>query len=473
VTEDAKRVVIIGGGPAGLTAAYELSRNGADVTVLEASGQVGGISRTVDFEGYRFDLGGHRFFSKSEEVERLWDEFMAPERLLVRNRLSRIYYGGKFYFYPLKIGNALSNMGIVASGLVLASYAWAHVNPRRPETSFEDWVSNRFGRRLYEMFFKSYTEKVWGIPCTRLSAEWAAQRIKGLSLTGVLLNALKGGRGNTVKTLIEQFRYPPLGPGQLWEACATKCVAAGVDLRIGERVTRIARAADGRVSGVVTTDASGAVKRHIADDVLSSMPIRDLFASIEGAPEELRDRAKNVKYRGFIVVAVVFDEPDLFPDNWVYIHAGEVKVGRVQNFKNWSPHLVPDPGTTCLGMEYFADPGDDLWTSPDAALIALAEREVREIGLVKAGTALKGAVVRVPDAYPVYETEHDAFFAPLREWLDTVPGLACIGRAGQHRYNNMDHSMMTGLLAARNVLDGGHRDVWSVNTDAEYHEEQR
>ncbi len=467
MSEDVLSCVVIGAGPAGLTCAYELARNGVKPLVLEAGDDVGGISRTVEHRGYRFDLGGHRFFSKSEEIERLWDE-IAREPLLVRPRLSRIFYDGKFYYYPLRPFNALANAGPVNALAILASYARARLAPIQPEDSFEVWVTNRFGRRLYEMFFKSYTEKVWGIPCSEISAEWAAQRIKGLSLGKAVLNALSGGKGNTVKTLIDRFRYPPLGPGQLWNDCAFRAKEAGATVEMNARVVGI-RPEDGVF--VLTAHTASGRREVRAEHVVSSMPIRDLVAAFDGVPAGVKERAAELRYRGFIMVAVALDEPDLFPDNWVYIHSPEVRVGRVQNFGNWSERMVPDPGTSCLGMEYFADPGDDLWTMDDEDLAALAVQEVSAIGLVKRGKPLLHKVVRVPDAYPVYETDQDAFMAPLREWLDAVPGLWCIGRNGQHRYNNMDHAMMTGLLAARSIIDGQPRDVWSVNTDAEYHEE--
>ncbi|MCX8007491.1 MAG: NAD(P)/FAD-dependent oxidoreductase [Coriobacteriia bacterium] len=459
--------IIVGAGPAGLTCAYELARNGAAPLVVEALDDVGGISRTVEFEGYRFDLGGHRFFSKSEEIERLWDE-IAFEPLLVRPRLSRIFYGGKFYYYPLRPLNALANVGPVTAAAILASYLKARVAPVRPEDTFEAWVSNRFGRRLYEMFFKSYTEKVWGIPCSEISAEWAAQRIKGLSLGEAVRNALRGGRGNTVKTLIEQFRYPALGPGQLWNDCARRATDAGAVIALKTRAVAVRRERGGFTVALEGPTGRSEVR---AEHLVSSVPIRDLVAAIDGAPEPVRERARALRYRGFIMVAIAFDEPGLFPDNWVYVHSPEVRLGRVQNFGNWSERMVPDPGASCLGMEYFADPEDALWSMEDADLAELAVREVRAIGLVTRGRPLLHRVVRVPDAYPVYETDHEGFMRPLRDWLGSVPGLWCVGRNGQHRYNNMDHAMMTGLLAARSILDGNKRDVWEVNTDAEYHEQ--
>jgi protoporphyrinogen oxidase len=463
-------VIVIGAGPAGLTTAYELTRSGIPCTVLEASGEIGGISRTVVHGGYRFDLGGHRFFSKSDDIERMWDD-MAPEPLLVRPRLSRIYYEGKFYDYPLRLGNALRNMGPARSVQVAASYLSARFRRAAPDDNFEEWVSRRFGRKLYEMFFKSYTEKVWGIPCTEISADWAAQRIRDLSLWKAVRNAILSGKGNTVTTLIDRFRYPALGPGSLWESCARKCVDAGAELHLSHRVVSIERDSSGQVCGLVADVGGEGLRRFPASHVVSSMPIRDLVGALDAVPDQISERAQGLGYRGFILVALMLDVADTFPDNWIYIHEPGVRVGRSQNFKNWSPAMVPDGATTCLGMEYFADPGDDLWTMADEDLIDLADREVRDVGLVTSGRRIDGAVVRVPDAYPMYAREHNRFFTPVREWLDSIPNLYCVGRNGQHRYNNMDHSMLTGIGAARSILTGSREALWDVNVDAEYHEE--
>lgn len=468
--QDAAGTVVIGAGPAGLTAAYALAQRGLPVTILEASSVCGGISRTVAVEGCHYDLGGHRFFSKNGDIEALWDE-LASEPLLERARLSRIYYDGKFYDYPLRIGNALRNMGPVEAGRVLGSFAAARVRPTKDVDTFEGWVTSRFGRRLYEMFFASYTEKVWGRPCSEISAEWAAQRIRNLSLSKALVNAVVGNRGDRATSLIDRFRYPRLGPGQLWDSAAIKCASEGATLLRDRRVVGFETDGDPPVIHAVLSDGPHGHERHAAAAVLSSMPLRDLVAALPEPPEPIRDMAAALGYRGFFVVALVLDTPDLFPDNWVYAHSSSVRVARVQNFGNWSPDMLPGPGVSCLGAEYFADPQDELWNTADDQLIDLAESELRRIGLLSRGRVIFGHVTRVPDAYPVYERGHSQWFAGLQSYLTRLPNLWCIGRAGQHRYNNMDHSMMSALLAAANVADGGRRDVWAVNTEAEYHEE--
>ena len=465
--------LIIGAGPAGLTAAYQFAKAGHSPLLVEASEKIGGISRTETLGAYRYDLGGHRFFSKSTEIENLWDE-LSDEPLLVRPRLSRIFYDGDFYDYPLRVGNALANMGARRAAEVCASYLAARIHPDKNDESFEAWVSNRFGRRLYKMFFESYTEKVWGRPCSDISAEWAAQRIRNLSLGTALRSAVGLGRKGDVTTLIDRFRYPRFGPGQLWESSARRSIGLGASIRLGERVVAFDVEGDSTspiVTGVTVQRSDGSEAVYSADWVASSMPLRDLVAALPIAPPEVRRIAGSLGYRGFIVVAVVLDEPSLFPDNWVYIHSGSVRLARVQNFGNWSPDLVPDQGTSCLGLEFFADPGDDLWTRADHDLISMAESEVRKVGLVRKGHLLSAGVTRVPDAYPVYQRGHAALFGPLQAWLSRLPNLVCVGRAGQHRYNNMDHSMMTALLAVKNALGDRKFDVWSVNAEADYHEE--
>jgi len=460
--------LIIGAGPAGLTAAYELARHGHVGTVLESDSVVGGIARTVEREGYRFDIGGHRFFTKVKEIENLWDE-MLGEPMLNRPRLSRIYFGGKFYSYPLSATNALKNMGPFTAMSCMLSYAGARLRPMAEPGNFEEWVTNQFGHKLYQMFFKSYTEKVWGCPCTEIGADWAAQRIRGLSLGEAVRNAVFGARrGKVVTTLIDEFRYPRLGPGQLWEAAARKITEKGWTVSMRSRVVGI-ETDGGRVTGV-RVEKEGVTTRLPATDVFSSMPLRHLLLAIDPpSPPAILQAAEQLKYRDFLTVALVLDKPDLFPDNWIYIHEPEVRVGRIQNFGNWSPHLLADPATMCLGLEYFVNEGDDLWSMPDEKLIALGFEELSRIGLATA-KLVKGFVVRIPKAYPVYDPGYKQRLDLIREWLTTLPNLYCIGRNGQHRYNNQDHSMATALIAARNVALGESRDPWAVNEDAEYHE---
>lgn len=470
--------VIVGAGPAGLTAAYELTRHRHSCVVLEADPErVGGISRTDVYKGYRFDIGGHRFFSKSGEINRLWKEILGEE-FLTRSRLSRIYYNRKFFHYPLKPADALLKLGPVVSARILASYLKARLRPVRPERTFEDWVVNRFGRLLFEIFFKTYTEKVWGMPTHQISADWAAQRIKGLSLFKAACNALFGplrrfapGGGAVIKTLIDEFQYPRLGPGQMWETARDKIQRAGGAVEMDRAVVRVEH--DGTaVRSVLTRSAAGRLIRYHADHFLTSMPVRELVRAMDPpAPPEVRQAAEALKYRDFLTVVLIVDRPETFPDNWIYVHEPGVKLGRVQNFKNWSPDLVPDPATSSLGLEYFCFEGDELWTMPDSELVELGKTEIDRIGLVSRDRVVDGCVVRMPKAYPVYDDDYRRHLAVIRDWLRNFGNLELAGRNGMHKYNNQDHSMMTALLAARNILGLGEFDTWKVNTDAEYHED--
>jgi protoporphyrinogen oxidase len=464
--------VVIGAGPAGLTAAHYLVRRAYDVTVLERDSQVGGIARTVEYKGFRFDIGGHRFFTKVKPVRDLWHAMIGPE-MLKRPRLSRIYYRGKFFDYPLKPFNALSGLGIVEAVRVLLSYVWIRLRPIRPEVSVEDWVSNRFGRRLFGIFFKTYTEKVWGIPCNRIGAQWAAQRIKGFSLLSAITNMLFGRwprRGSKqITTLIDEFEYPRLGPGMMWEAFQRDLEARGGSVRLGATVTRLLHR-DGRVTHVEYEQ--GGVRHQVpAAAVVSSMPLRELVADLDPpAPQHVRDAAASLQYRDFVTVALIIDAPDLFPDNWIYVHDPRVKLGRIQNFKNWSPEMVPDSAKTCLGLEYFCFEGDSLWRMPDRDLVALGARELEAIGLLKGARVVDGSVVRMPKAYPVYDDTYLQALEILKNYLTGFSNLQVVGRNGMHKYNNQDHSMVTAMLAVQN-LSGAAHDVWAVNADDEYHEE--
>jgi protoporphyrinogen oxidase len=470
----AHETVIAGGGPAGLTAAYELSKHGHSCVVLESDPRlVGGISRTDQYKGYRFDIGGHRFFSKSDEVNRLWREILG-DNLITRSRLSRIYYDQKFFHYPLKPADALWKLGLVRALRIGASYLKARLAPIKPEKSFEDWVVNRFGRVLFEIFFKSYTEKLWGMPTQTISADWAAQRIKDLSLVRAVTSALFGRfgnrRGEVVKTLIDEFQYPRLGPGQMWEAARDRIRAQGGTVHLDRRVIEVEHDRS-RVTAFLTRDHDGRLTRYLGQHFLSSLPVRDLIRAMNPpAPQEVIEAAESLKYRDFLTVVLIVDRPTTFPDNWIYIHEPNVRLGRIQNFKNWSPDLVPDPSKTSLGLEYFCFEGDDLWTKSDQDLLALGRQEVDSIGLVSASDVSDGCVVRVPKAYPVYDDVYQSKLATIRGWLKTLPNLELAGRNGMHKYNNQDHSMMTALLAARNILGLGHFDPWKVNTDAQYHE---
>jgi protoporphyrinogen oxidase len=475
-----KRVVILGAGPAGLTAGYELMRHDVPVLVLEKNPQrVGGISRTEEYRGYRFDIGGHRFFSKSQEVEDLWTEILGDE-LLTRGRLSRIYYKGKYFDYPLKAFNALRNMGPIETVRCMASYAWARIHPVKNPQNLEDWVRNQFGYRLFSIFFKTYTEKVWGISTKELSADWAAQRIKGLDLGQAIKSALlpqrKKGRQAVIKTLIDQFRYPRLGPGQMWERARARLAERGNDVVLGQEVVTIHNTPGVGVTGVVVRDvATGETREARGTHYISTLPIRELVAHCEPPlPAPVRAAADALKYRDFLTIAVVINREQLFPDNWIYIHDPTVQVGRMQNFKAWSPEMVPDPKTTCLGLEYFCFEGDGLWESPDADLVELARKELTLLGMCQSEEVLWGVVVRQPKAYPVYDDVYKQHLAVIRDYVRAeLPNLQLVGRNGMHHYNNQDHSMMTALLAARNIALDAHYDPWKVNTDAEYHEEAR
>ncbi len=471
-------VAIIGAGPAGLTAAYLLGKAGYSVTVIEKDPvYVGGISRTVEHQGFRFDIGGHRFFSKSQPVVDLWNEIL-PDDFIERPRMSRIYYEGKFYSYPLRAFEALGNLGIWRSTLCMASYAKAKLRPNPNVRSFEDWVVNQFGHKLYSIFFKTYTEKVWGMPCDTMSADWAAQRIKGLSLGGAVLDGLKRSLGLNkkpndgmqTKTLLESFRYPRLGPGMMWDAARDKVLAHGNSILMGHALKQLAEDSTGRWR-VTATDRDGATVTIDAGHVISSAPMRELAGRLHPLPTTL-PQASALRYRDFLTVALMIKSPDLFPDNWIYIHDSKVKVGRVQNFRSWSPEMVPDPDIACVGLEYFCFEGDGLWASSDADLIALATKEMAILGLCDPAQVTGGAVVRQEKAYPVYDEEYRDNVDALREEIEARhPTLHCVGRNGMHRYNNQDHAMMTAMLTVRNIQAGKRvHDIWSVNEDAEYHE---
>ena len=467
-----KRAVIIGAGPAGLTAAYELSKTGIKSTVIEKDGVVGGLARTVNYKGYRFDIGGHRFFTKVSAVDNMWREVLGRD-FLKRDRLSRIYYKNRFFYYPFRLTNALYGLGIWNSILIALSYLKSQISPELPEDTFDKWVSNRFGRRLYGHFFKTYTEKVWGTPCSEISAEWAAQRIKGLSLMQALKNALikNNGSGNkeTIKTLIDSFDYPRLGPGMMWEAVTDMITRDGNELLLNTDVKKI-HVADGRVEKIETA-GDGGDKFIYGTDFISSMPVRELIQKIDPAPPgEVMSAARSLNYRDFLTVSLVINQPDVFPDNWIYIHEPGVKLGRIQNFKNWSEDMVPDPGKTCLGLEYFCFEGDGLWTMSDSELIELAKRELESMNLVDTSLVEDGSVVRMPKAYPVYDTGYREALGVIRDYLKGISNLQLVGRNGMHKYNNQDHSMLTAMLAAKNIL-GADYDLWMVNADQEYHEE--
>jgi protoporphyrinogen oxidase len=458
---------ILGGGPAGLTAAYVLARRRERGAVFEADGSVGGIAKTIELNGYRFDLGGHRFFTKLRPIERLWEEMLGDE-FLTRGRLSRIYYRGKYFSYPITARDVVGRLGLLESTRCALSYLWSVRHRNAEASTFEEWVTSRFGRRLYDAFFRSYTEKVWGIPGSEIRALWAAQRIKNFSLGKAVLSIL-GLQRQHVTTLIEQFQYPRLGPGQMWEAFADYAEQNGVPVHLKQHCVAL-RHAGGRIDSIVVR-SNGGTEEFGVDSVLSSIPLRDLILSLEPAPPpEVQEAAHKLRYRALVVVALMTTEEEPFPDNWIYLHDPETRAGRVQNFGAWSESLVR-PGTTCLGVEYFCFEGDELWNMSDAEMVKLATRELARIGLIDPERVVDGVKVLVPKAYPMYDASYEEAARSIRAYLETFTNLQTCGRNGLHRYNNQDHSMWTAILAMLNLLDGATNDVWEVNTEADYLEE--
>jgi protoporphyrinogen oxidase len=457
----AHRIVIIGAGPAGLAAARGLCQAHVPPLVLEKADQVGGLSRTQTYKGFLFDVGGHRFYTRSDEVRDLWQEFLGEDFLKVR-RLSRIYYDGKFFRYPLRPLDALRQLGVRESTRAIASYLAMKSRPRTQPANLEQWTVNRFGRRLYEIFFKSYSEKVWGIPCTSIDADWADLRIGSLSLGKALRNALIRPTG--LKTLISEFHYPRLGPGMVWSRMREWIEAAGGEVRLGCEAVGLEREG-ARIRGL-SVRAGKRIERIACEQVITSMPLADLVLRLDPAPPaEVVQAALNLRYRAFIMVGLIVERTDLFPDNWIYVHSPDVRVGRIQNFRNWSAAMVPDSSNSSIGMEYFCDEGDALWSCADAELIALARRELAALGLAREAEVVDGFVVRESAAYPLYVHGYQREVQTIRRFVDRLENLQTIGRNGMHRYNNQDHSMLAGMLAARNVLGEAH-DLWSVDPDA-------
>jgi len=411
-------------------------------------------------------VGGHRFFTKNDEIKGLWQEALG-DSLLTVSRLSRIHYKGRFFNYPLSFLNALSNLGLSESLLILLSYLKSRGNPHPEEKTFEQWVSNRFGKRLYETFFKTYTEKVWGIPCNSLGAEWAAQRIKGLSLLVAVSNALLNLQ--KPKSLINEFNYPLNGPGMMWEAFQETIRAKGGQILFNTEVTGIFH--ENRRISHVEYALRNSRKRVPVSHVISSMPITKLVTALDPKPpESVLEAARHLRHRSFIMVGLIVDNKALFPDQWIYIHSPDVKVGRIQNFKNWSSAMVPDPCKTSVGMEYFCDEGDELWRLTDEDLVAIASGELSRLGFCDTGDVSDGFVIRQPMAYPVYDEGYQERLMAVRAGLEEFENLQTIGRNGMHRYNNMDHSMLSGILAAQNTL-GATRDLWEINEEERYLEE--
>jgi len=477
-------VFVIGAGPAGLTASYLLTKQGISTTIIEADPDyVGGISRTANYKDFLFDIGGHRFFSRSKEVVDLWKEIL-PQDFITRPRMSRIYYDGKYYSYPLKAFEALGNLGVVESAMCVLSFMYKQAFPNEKPETFHDWVANQFGERLFAIFFKTYTEKVWGMSCDEISADWAAQRIKGLDLWSAMANALRNSvkpkgfvdgtsanDGEVIKTLIESFQYPRKGPGMMWDAAARKTRAQGGKIHMGTRITALSHDDKQGLWTITARKETGEEMTFTARHVISSAPIRELVHSFTAKPA-CAAAADRLRYRDFITVALVVNKPDLFPDNWIYIHEPSVKVGRIQNFRSWSPEMVPDEKLACLGLEYFCFEGDGLWDSPDEDLLALGRSELAKIGLAREDECIDGCVVRQKKAYPVYDEGYKRNVEAIRtELSEKYPSLHLVGRNGMHKYNNQDHAMMTSMLTVKNIVaDEMLYDIWDVNEDAEYHE---
>jgi len=468
--ENGANVVVIGAGPAGLTAAYEMTKYGLRPIVLEQGDKVGGIARTEEYKGFHFDMGGHRFFTKAKPVQQMWHDILGSD-LLLRPRLSRIYYQNKFFFYPLRYANALSGLGVWQAVQIVTSFIKWQIFPYKQEETFEQWVTNRFGKRLFEIFFKTYTEKVWGIPCSELKAEWAAQRIKDLSLRTALISMF-AKPDNTIRTLIDEFQYPRLGPGMMWNEVKNQIEQRNGTVSLNSGVVRI-QLEGSRIQRVVISQNGSGEKSIEGVSFISSMPITEFIKRLDPLPPEVLQAANKLAYRDFLTVCLIVDTPDLFPDNWIYVHSPEVHVGRIQNFKNWSLEMVPDLSKTSLGMEYFCTEGDELWSLADTDLIELGKAELERIGLARVEEVVDGCVFRVPKAYPIYDSDYHTYLNIIKEFVQGIENFQTIGRNGLHRYNNQDHSMMTGMLAVRNLVLGEQNDLWSVNTDQEYQEEIR
>jgi protoporphyrinogen oxidase/predicted dehydrogenase len=458
---------ILGGGPAGLTAAYILGRRGRPGVVFEADGTVGGIAKTIEFNGFRFDLGGHRFFTKLQPVEKLWQGMLGDE-FLTRPRLSRIYYNGKYFDYPITAKDVVKRLGLWESTRCALSYLWATRHRNDEAHTLEEWVTTRFGRRLYDAFFRSYTEKVWGIPGSQIRSLWAAQRIRNFSLGRAILTILGFGRGN-VTTLIEKFQYPRLGPGQMWEAFAADAEEKSIPVYLKQRCVSI-KHSDNRVDSIVV-QRNGSTDEHPVDSVVSSIPLSELILGLDPpAPAHVKTAARALRYRDLVLVALMTSESEPFPDNWIYLHDPGTRAGRVQNYGVWSEGMV-QPGMTCLGVEYFCFEGDEIWNMTDEQAVELAKAELARIGLIDPSKVTDGVKVLVPKAYPMYDDAFEGAVETIRAYLQRFENLETCGRNGLHRYNNQDHSMWTAILATLNIVDGTTHDVWSVNTEADYLEE--
>lgn len=473
--DDNKKIFIIGAGPAGIGCAYELAKNRVSAYLIEKEAVGAGICKTISYKGFRFDIGPHRFFTKSKFIEELWKSVL-KEDLKLRPRLTRIYFKRKFFLYPIKILDVLSKIGLGQSLLVLGDYLRVKLFLRnRPDISFQDWITKRFGGRLYRMFFKTYTEKIWGVPCAQISSDWAVQRIKGLSLTSLVKSCFWGNRGGKIKTLIDEFYYPDYGAGQMYDKMLALTLDAGAQIHYQCEPVDIEVVGNKAVS-VSGKDKEGKISKLAVDYLVSSMPFSKLFTLLNPAPlPAVLAAARRLRYRSLIEVCLIVKGQTDFPDQWIYIHATEVKTARVQLYRNWSDYMgSADPAFTNLGMEYFCFTDDDLWKSSDEEIIDLAKKELAKIKVFRDFSVTDGFVVRVPYAYPVYVGRHQEDLQILKKYIEKIENLEVIGRSGMYKYNNMDHSILTGIYAARNILAGAKKyNLWEVNTEQEYLEEAK
>jgi len=460
------RTAVIGAGPAGITAAYRLTKAGITVDLYEASGSVGGLAKTIDLWGMKADIGPHRFFSHDTRINSLWLEVVKQDYSMVQ-RLTRIYYRGRFFHYPLRPVNTLGELGFSEAARCMASFAWQRISPVKLNGSFENWVVQRFGKRLYEIFFKTYSEKLWGISCAELDDDFAAQRIKKLSLAEAVSNAVFPSKKNSHHSLVDTFAFPSGGSGMVYNRMAEAIREGGNRILLNTPVARVVTSG-GQLKGIET-----AGKNFIAcDRVISSMPINQLVARLDEAPEEIRQAAGELKFRNAIMVYLLVEGNDLFPDNWMYIHSPDLKTGRITNFRNWSPAMHGGRNDTILMMEYWCYPEEDFWNNKEEDLVELAMKELKQTGLAGSRKVLDGFVLRIPKCYPVYRIGYRNRLKPVEQYLRTIKDLQVIGRFGAFKYNNQDHSMLMGLLAAENITMNANHDLWAVNTDYDDYQER-
>lgn len=462
-----KKIAIIGAGPAGLTAAFELAKNGLNVQIFEAGDSVGGMAKTISLWGQLVDLGPHRFFSSDPRVNRLWLDVVGQDYSMV-SRLTRIYYKKTFFDYPLRALNALFGLGVIQSIFCVLSYIHAKVLPIRDESTFESWVINRFGRRLFTIFFKSYSEKLWGISCKELDADFAAQRIKKLSLYEAIKSAVFKSGGSKHKTLVDEFAYPHQGAGAVYDLMAQKIIELGGQIHLNTSVQSVHPSINGSTPMLKIEGG----KQLNFDHIISSMPITHLVDRM-GAPSDIQDHAKALQFRNTILVYLQVDATSPFPDQWIYVHSAELQTGRITNFKNWVPSIIQGQQETILCLEYWCYDDDAMWEMDHDALIALATKEIYQTTLIPKNTVLAGKVIRVPKCYPVYATGYRSHLDPVEQYLSNQAGLSVIGRYGAFKYNNQDHSILMGLLAAENINQGAQHNLWDINTDYEYQESCR